>query len=362
MDIARGVFLGKLNEAAIGIATSDPTTKIEQSNAFIFEGPDLVTFNGGTMVKTANPLDFSAVVKATDLLKLIEKVPDEQIKVFLKNNEFRVKGVNRNYGITVEGGVTSPFAQVPRPLKWFDLPESTGAALQQAARTCDPSPEAPELTRVVHCLPKRVEACDNWRFFRVDGLTGFPAEILLPGKPLLGLKGAELSKVALTNGWAHFKTASGAVISLRGIVTDYHKDIDTLLDLSADAEAVTLPAAMAEIVERSEIFTTGENDAKVSIAVSNNQLTITARKENGWAEETKPLAYKGQPLNFKINPKFLVEMLGKTRDVTIGNGRMRMTAGKTNFVVALVPQDVSLGHNGQPPLEEGVFDSDDIPF
>ena len=342
MIIDRGLLLSRLNEASIGLSTSKETT--EQSGVFAFENGFLTTFNGEIMVRVQSPLDFDVTVSAVDLWKLIEKIPDAQIKVWLDEGKFWVQSITkdeddkceptREYWTAVEAQNSLPIDMLPQPAKWSRLMEGTVTHLIQAARICSKEDDD-YLTKLVHVTPNFIESTDNNRFFRMTAPTGFPGDTLMPAASMLSLKGLELTKVSFAEGWAYFRTSSGGLLAVRSVLEEYHDDIDSLMEMK-DAHAVTLPQNLAEMVGLAEIFT----ESTVSVQIDKGKLTLTATKDHGGATERKKLAYKGPPIHFQVNPKFLVEILEKTRDVLVGNGKMKMTSGSIQFIVALeMPED-----------------------
>jgi hypothetical protein len=330
MIINRGALLARLNEATVGLASKET---VEQSNSFVFYDGVLMTFNDAIMVRVKSPLDFNVVVNAADLLGIVGKIPDEDVELKINEGELRVIGNRRKAGLVIAAEMLLPVADVPRADKWSRLVEGTTGSMQQAARVCNDD-GSQYLTTCVHVGPDRVEGCDNFRVYRVDGPTGFPASVLLPASAVTELDGLDLTHVAVGQGWTHFQTASGAEISLRCDHGKYFADIDAVLEL-ADAETIILPANLAEMVERAEVFHNGELDALIGIRIGGGELAITSMKDGGWYKERKKIRYDGRPLNFKINPAFLVEVLKKTRDVMVDNFKIKIASERFQFVVAL---------------------------
>lgn len=345
MNIARGPLLAKLNEAALGVSQKET---VEQSSCFIFSSDgELITYNDEIMVRVKNPLaeicvptdgcegPIDLVVNATDLLQILAKIPDDEVKITAGDGELQVKGKRRTAGIACQYEVVLPIGQVPRPEKWSRLGEGVTGLLQQAARTCGDN-EHQFLTTCVHVTPTRIEACDNHRLFRVDCQTGFPSEILVPAKSVAELEGVEIIKVGIDDvaAWCHFKTASGAIISCRASKEEYHKGLDAILEI-VNGERVVLPANLKEIVERAEVFRTGEYDSKVGVRIANGELTITARKDGGWYKERKSIDYTGRMLDFDIDPAFLIEVLGRTREVMVDDRKMKIVNDRIQFVAGL---------------------------
>lgn len=365
MMISRGVLLAKLNEASIGLSNKEI---LEQSNAFVFKNGVLTTFNDDIMCKVESPLDFNAVVAAADFLDYIGKVPDEQLEISREGNEVVIKGKKRKAGITCSTDVLLPIESVPAPTDWKRIEDGTPNALQQAARTCGKD-ETQYLTTCVHVTADYVEASDNYRFLRVDGATGFPDRVLIPASSVEKLEGLEIKKVSVGKGWVHFRTASKATISVRCDHQAYHKGVEKLLAME-EAEDLTLPSVLGEMVERAEVFTGAHYNDTVEVRIGDSELTIEARKDTGWSRERKRIAYEGRELTFRIHPKFLVEILKRTRDVKVDDRKIKIEVGNIHFVTSLsmkkekvdeekpkkVPKDdhVDLG--------EREFSEADIPF
>jgi hypothetical protein len=365
MITPRGPLLAKLNVAALGTAAKET---VEQSSCFIFMDENLVTYNDEIMVRVKNPLaelcvpedghegPVPIVVNATDLLQILAKIPDDEVKLTVGNGELRVKGKRQTAGIACQHEVALPVDQVPRPTSWSRVGEGVAGLLQQAARTCGDD-EAQFLATCVHVTPERIEACDNNRLFRVDCSTGFPTEILVPAKSLGQLDGVELVKVGVdeATAWCHFKTAGGAVVSCRSSREEYHKKLDDVLRIT-DGEKLTLPANLKDMVERAEVFREGGYDAKVGVHIAPGEMTITSRKDGGWYKERKSLDYRGRELNFFINPKFLVEILGRTRDVEVDDRKMKIVSDRVQFVTSLQAKEEKRDDDGDSSSEDGSDD------
>jgi hypothetical protein len=338
MKISRGELLSKLNEASIGLGQGMKKT-VAQSDCFIFTTIDevrtLVTFDDEIMVRIASPLDFDVIVQATELLAILARIPDDEITVSLINGEFRIKGKmkTRVAGLVTQAELAMPLDQIAAPGKWHRLGEGAARLMQQAAYVCGDD-EAQYLATCVHVTPDRVEACDNKRMFRADMATGFPGEILLPATSLHELEGLEILKVSIGEGWSHFKTSGGAVISLRCSHEPYHAGLDAVLEM-ADPVKLVLPAELKEIVQRAEVFQDSKFNTRISIRLSDGLLTITSRKESGWYREKKGIDYAGRDIFFEIQPQFLVEMLERTRDVLVDDRKMKAESSGVQFVVTL---------------------------
>lgn len=332
MKVKRETLLDALQFAQLGLSTRGET--LEQSNAFVFQDGCLITFNDEMLTRQPSPLgDLKAAVLAAEFQSLVAKLPDEELEVELKGEEVVLTGAKRSAGIAAFSKVLLPFDAVPQPEKWFKLGDKAFEMLQQAARTCDQAATM-ELTGLVHATPKLVEACDNFRLFRADTETGFPAEVLIPAGSLIKLQPWVITAVSVGEGWVHFRTDTKKLtVSVRCSHEKYHESMDALLQLGKDAQEVSLPANLGEIVERANVMQ-GENP-KAEVKIEGDQLTLTSRKDTGWYTETKKVKYSGKPLSFEVHPQFLVEVLARTRKVMVDRKRMKLEADGIQFVVSL---------------------------
>lgn len=332
MKANREALLAALRFANLGVAQSE---SLEQSNTFVFTEKELITFNDEVMTRSPTPLPgIQGAVVAREFMALVDKLPDEELEIEIKGEEIILKGTRRTAGVTCYAEITLPYDAVPLPEEWSTLKENVLDMLQQAARTCGRD-VTQELTMMVHVTPKLVEACDNFRLFRATLPTGFPGEGLLMGSGVTLLDGLGVQKVSMGQGWAHWQTEDKRVISLRCGEGKYHDKMEQALNLGK-AEETSLPANLDEIVSRTTITMSGDEDPAIGVALESGKLTVTSRKAEGWYKETKKVKYEGEGMEFSVHPKFLLEMLKRTRRVMVNKTRMKMTADGIEFVVALV--------------------------
>lgn len=338
MSIKRESLVNALQFAKFGL--SEKGESIEQANAFVFTEDSLVTFNDEILTKSKSPLPIKVAIVAADFLKLLEKIPDEEIEVSMKGEEVRIKGAKREAGVTAFKEILLPFSSVPSPGEWSKVKDGVMTNLMQAARTCG-SDVSNELTTMVHVTPDLIEGCDNFRLFRATLKTGFPAEVLIPKATVLKLDGLGVEAVSVGEGWAHFKTDSG-VLSVRCSHQKYMEGLDNILKIG-DAEKLSLPNNLGEILSRAEVMLDkADPEAKVVIRIEPGKLFTTSRKDGGWYKEEKRIKYDGPEIEFLAHPKFLVDMLERTRDVLISGGtRMKMEADGVEFMVALTVPEAS---------------------
>ncbi len=328
---------------------------LEQSDALIFQGEEVITFNGEVLFRHTSPVNLNAVVPARVLVRLLDKMPDDEIDVSQQGGELRIKGVHRSAGIACPVDVLLPYKEVPQPKTWSKIPEGVVRHLLHAASVCGVDPSQP-LTTVVHITPKMVESCDNYRLYRATLATGFPQEVLIHYGGVQALEGMNPLEVSIESGWTHFKTKEGVVSVICSHGT-YHECIDQILNMEAKDE-VLLPQTLPEMLDRAGTMAEGvgpavtKYDSNVDVTIRDGMLILASRKAVGWYRERKRIRYDGPPLQFSVNPAFLSDVLHKTHKVMIGGGRMRVEEGESIFVVCL--QDPSTQQDASEPEEETV--------
>jgi len=333
MKIKRDDLLKCLRFARLGTPSRGET--LEQSNSFVFTGGKLITFDDETKTEQPSPLpELECAVLADEFLKMMEKFPDEEVDLAVKGSELQAKGKQRSFGVTCYQEITLPFDAVPEPTGFKKLKPGIDAMLLQAARNCGRN-EAKHLTTVVHVTPDMIEACDNQRYFRNEGATGFPKEVLLPASGIGKLNGLNLRSVALKDGWAHFRTEEKWIISIHCSFEAYHTGTDKLLVIPESSE-VELPDNLAEVINRAVVMMDTEGGHLVRVKLTENSVSVESRKDSGWFKEKQKVKYSGEEIEFDINPAFFTELLDRTHTVQIGKKRMKVVVDSLSFVVVLV--------------------------
>lgn len=343
MKVKREELLTALQFAKLG--TSLRGEMLEQSNSFVFVDGNVVTFNDEIKTTSHSPLgDIEAAVIADDLLRLLEKLPDEEIEVGIKKgkkgHELSIKGKKRRAGVTCFAEITLPYDEIPKPEKWSKLGEGVVEMLQHASHICGNN-ITDELTTYVHVTPDYIEASDNRRLLRADMETGFPEECLLPAKSLKVISSVDIRRVSVGEGWVHFRASNKGIISIRCSHQKYHKDMDKVLNMGDNPQAISFPANLAELVGRAAVMLDTEGGGYIQVELDDGQLTLSSQRDTGWYAEDKRVKYSGTPLSFYIKPTFLQQLLERTRkaEVSEDGGKMKITADHIQFLTALVLPD-----------------------
>jgi len=329
LEINRAKFLTLLSEASIGLSKQEI---LEQSNCFVFTNDQIITFNDEIYSSVKSPLDFDAIVPAKDLLKIMAKIPDELLDISLDGGEIIIKASRRKAGLSVSSEIHLPFEAVPVPGKWSKLPPGCQDYMIQASQVCE-SDNSQYKTTCVHVTPDMIQACDNSRLFRAElKETGFQDEILIPAASIHQIKDLKLKEVSLGDGWVHFNTYSGQILSIRCSHESFHQGLDELLKI--DGDELKLPGNLADMIDRAEVMNE-DKTSEMNITIKDNLLILSSRKDGAWYKEKKKIKYTGPLLNFNVNPKFMVDVLKRNHKVTVDLHKMKLESEGIQFVVSL---------------------------
>lgn len=330
MKVNRKELKEILETAKIGLTSRET---IKQSNMFVFKDGELITFNEEIMTRQKSPLDFSGVVYAEDFIKLMGKFPEEEVEIFDKKEEIIIKGKRKSAGVTCQTEVQLLYQDVPTPEKWRKFPKGIFDMMLQASRICSTDPAKPT-AMYVHVTPEYIEATDGFRLFRATLETGFKNPILISALSIAAVAPFKPMKYSVGKGWVHFKTDDGAKISAICSHEDF-LDCSAILEIE-EFDEVSLPGNLSEILDRAEIMKDPDMDANVQLTFEDGKMTIKAQKDTGWYKEKKKVKYSGDKLEFKAHPGLLKELFSRTRNVKVGEGKLKIEHENIEFVVALV--------------------------
>jgi hypothetical protein len=355
MEAKRADVLRSLENARIGM-TSRPL--LEQSDCAVFSEGELVTFDGEILVRQPSPFgqEFTGAIPGEDLIRLLQRFPDESLQFISRENELLIRGKRRKAGVKMMSEILLPFTEVPSPGKMNPTPARLQEAMVQAAEVCGKDESLP-LTTHIHITPDHVEATDSFCFFRATVLTSFASPLLLHAPAAFQAAKKTWKEVGVKSNWLHIKTTDGALISIAGMAGEYYQD-DMLKSLLAmTGTEINFPRNLAEILDRAQVMDTpdasiGLWDSRVTLTLEDGVLTVSSRKEGGWFKETKRVHYDGPSITFTIHPSLLRRLLQKTHKVTLNQKQMMVRQEDVALTVSLEPPTAAESEKGKAG-EEG---------
>jgi len=300
---------------------------LEQSVHILFRGGRAATYNDEVAVSVEVGLDFEAAIEADPLLKLLAKLPDDEVELALDGGELSVRGARRRAGLRVEAGIALPVDAAGQPEEWRPVPEGLVEAIGVVGSCCSGDASHPIL-RCVHLAPDRVEACDSFQVCRWPLRTGLAKPVLVRRSSLRAVESAKPAEWALTEGWVHWR-AGGLSLACRRVAGEYP---DVGPHLEGEGGAVKLPEGLAAAVDRAAVFVERDALELVRVELRAGKLRVSGRGPSGRFSEVLDVGYAGEPLAFDVAPRLLLELVALTDEVTIGTGRLLARSDKWRYV------------------------------
>ena len=335
MRVARENFLKVLESVTPGLASRET---VEQSSCIVFDKGRVITFNDSVACSRESPINIQGAVKAKPILDLLSKMNEDDIEIRIDGDSMMIEGVRRKAKLRMEHDVTLPISSVETPDTWRKLDPDFSEAIG-IVHSCASTEESQFELTCIHIHPNFVEACDRFQIARFPLATGVANSILVKAESIKKIIGFDMTEVCETDSWIHFRNPAGLVLSCRRYL-DQYKDLSRFLSPEG-TEPATLPGGLEEVVKRAEVFSI-DNAAgnHLIIELKADRVMIQGEGTTGWYREMKEAKYSGPPTRFIISPKLINEVVKKTSDVRIGDGRVFVDGGKFKFsAVTDVPSE-----------------------
>ena len=328
MNVVKATFLGELESVDPGLATRET---LEQSSCFVFDVGRVMTFNDEIACSMeVTDLKLQGAIKAKPLIDLLTKLDDETIDVEQKGSELLIKAAKRRKsGIRMESEVLLPVDAIDKPDIWRDLDPDFNEAVNLVV-SCASKEESQFALTCVHIACSFIEACDRFQIARYHLKTGVKQSILIKAESLKKILGFDMTQVAESGAWIHFRNEKGLIISIRRYLDNY-MTLDDLLEAD-ESDAVDLPGGLEEVIGRAQIFS-GDNAISNNVIVSlkTNQIVITGEGTSGWYKEMKDITYNGPPKKFMMSPNILVEMTKRSNTCKVADNKLIIVGEKFRY-------------------------------
>ena len=326
MKINKGALQEALKAIMPGIAAKE---LIEQSSSVVFINNTLVSFNDEVAVSYPFVSNFTGAVPAKELLALVNKAKTEEISLEVSGAELIFKSGKSKAGLRLEHDIHLPLEAIGEPSKWTALPDAFCRAVQFCLFTAGRDEQKPVLT-CVHVVDNYVETSDNQRItrFTMGGTCG--EELLIPASAARDALAYKPTDFSLTNGWLHFINDKDVMFSCR-CFEEVYPDLGVWLTCSG--ETITFPKELPEILDRADVMSDGD---RVGIILENDSLVVATEKSSGWFEEDCSAEYKGDVVEFDIQPEFMKSILKITNKATLGEHVLKFEGADFVHVVWLM--------------------------
>ena len=157
---------------------------------------------------------------------------------------------------------------------------------------------------------------------------------LIPVSSVRELVKLKPTKIAEGEGWIHFQTEEGSIMSCR-IFEDKFPDVSPFL--AVEGIEINFPKTTEDVLDRAGVFSKRDHflDEEVLITLANNRIKVKSQSESGWFEEEINFAYKDDPITFSISPYLLKDILKETSSCILGEDRLKFEGAGWAYITIL---------------------------
>ena len=314
---------------------------IEQTAHYIFSGETVTAFNDRICISYPFTTSFTFSVDGEDLLRTLKTISETNADIAMEGDTLKIKSESVEAELSTVVGNRSAekmIAGIGIPnLAWTTLPDRFSHGLAICSFTASEDATKRNLT-AVHVVGDFMEASDDFRIseYLLDEGVTLP-EMLIPKKAAAEIAKFEAKEYSLADAWAHFKTEEGLVFSTR-IIKEEYPDCSILFDIQGSP--IQLPLELKEIAQGVSFMTEGktESDVNITLTFSRDHCLVEAKKAKGVLRKRAEMTRGPEtPVKISINPNFLIEAMGRSSKVTVGDSKEIEGVGKKS--VALFESD-----------------------
>lgn len=343
MKVEKGKFQAMLASVKPGLAKREI---FEQATHFIFTGQHLMTYNDSVCISYPFESDFQCSVKAEDLYKTLNKIVADAVQISSAETKMSIKSTRTSLNLSTVVDEDHKVADLAMKLQkstegeeWNPLPDNFIEGVSLCVFSASTDLTAGVLTGVL-VQGDDIFTSDRHRASWFKLSHAINDVMIMRAKDALELIKFPLVKYQAHDNWLHFRTEEGVMFSVRSVLGEF-RDIKWLFEETEKAEAdafFKLPDDLKDTLEIAIVMAEDEGiHTNVSISIGNNVFRCYASKRRGEVERSLSVKYTRDPVEFKINPKFLLQALSSgTTTMSLRSSRAFMSSGSFKHVMALV--------------------------
>ncbi len=333
MKINKKELLEALEVVKPALANKD--IDISQATSFAFIDGHVVTYNDE--ISISHPITNAPVtgaIKANELYELLGKIKKDEIEVEVKENEIRFLSGRGKAGMTLQAEITLPLENVKDRSDWIKLPENIHSDFLFVAQACSKEQSRPVLT-CIHIRPDGyIESSDGFSICQIQRKIDVDKPLLIPAASAREAAKLKPVNIALGEGWVHFQSAQGTVLSCRVFEDKYP---DTAPFLKVEGTPLTLPKTTLEVLERAAVFAKRDHflDESIKIKISKKRISFKSESDSGWYEEDMNMKYDGDTVEFSVTPYLLKRIVSSTQDCVLGTDKIKFAHDNWVYMASL---------------------------
>lgn len=331
MRVTRSEFLQKLEAVQSGLS---PRGIIEQSNCFVFKNGQVITYNDEIACRATSglPADLTVAVQAQSLIKILSKLPEDELELEMDSGELFVKGKGKWVGIVSQAEITLPVDKIAEPTEWLKLPDDFGDAVS-IVKDCAGKDASRFVSTCINVYPGGLEATDGYKIARYRTKLPVTRSTLVKMDALKHVIPLDMTEVGETNDWLHFRNPAGLLFSCRRYLDPFPNIAEWL---SVDGKEIALPKGLIEACDRAGVFSeeNADND-EITVIIQRGKIKVKSQGVTGRYYESKEISYDGDAMDFTISPQLLSELTKKYNSCIVGKDRIKVEGDRFVYVTAI---------------------------
>jgi len=312
----------------IGLAQKD---LVEQFKNITFDGKYVFTYSGSMGVFFSFETDFVCSVPAQELMGIVSDIKEEDIDVELSGNSLKLLGGNVKAELNVLTDMQDSSKVISQRVRFYELPEDFMDGLELCSFAA--SKDVGSKFNGIYITGSSIFGSDNLRISHFMVKEEVKEPFLIPLSSALSLKGFELERYGIKDGWIYFKDSDGVLFCSRLLELDYD---DPLEYFEFEGKEITFPKDIKELVEKAEILSEGDFDIdkKITVLIKDKEITCIGKNEIGKIDAYAEME-NDDKIEFVINPVFFRRILSETNNAKIGSDRILFEAGNFKHLISL---------------------------
>lgn len=307
---------------------------VEQQKNITFDGKYVFTYSGSIGVFLPFETDFACSVPAQEFMKIISDISDNEVEFDLSDNKLRLKGKGVDVDLNVLTDINDSEKVINKNIRFRELPKDfmKGVDLCSFAASKDTNSKF----NGIFVSGKDIFGSDDLRisYFEMEEAVKVP--FLIPLSSAISLKGFNLKKYGIEDGWIYFEDTDGVMFCSRLLEPEYDEPSQHFI---FDGTQITFPEDIKKLVEKAEILSEGDFDVdrKIIVRISGNKLTCIGDNEVGKISAYTEISGKDDEDNieFVINPIFFRRILNETNTAIISEDRIMFSIDNFKHLISL---------------------------
>jgi len=278
---------------------------VEQQTHFIFTGDEICTFNDHICIVHKFPTDFACSIPAEQFYKILDKIPDGEMDISLKNDKMVIRAGKTRGGILTQTGedLTKEISLLlSKKKKWRSITDDFMQGLELCVFSASKDMSNPRLTGL-YVDHDAVISSDNLRISQYIFKDDIGESFLIPATIVQELLNYEIVRFCIVDGWSFFEAKDETLFCAQLLAGMEYPETDVYFDF--EGVKFELPEELKAAAEATLTVAQGETDAEKLIEIEIAEGSIVCRGENNiaWLELMFEAGIKlKEPIRFSINP------------------------------------------------------------